>query len=464
MASEIRLIADNVDYFLSGSGAVYTGTGTPWTTQATTPYEIAMNEIGGRWTPQVAEAQEVYGGGPPFRIGQSLITRSWGLVSETIPIQIRADTHDNAVFLKQQLAKILNLARFREPCILAVRPTNTTNTIYYEILSADVQEGPEFINEEAGRGLLRLQVRWRRTPVGGLLSSGESVFLFSTFTNTTTSPNGNTQAYPANPSGELIYEGQPMNLELIPGTPGIATKLYIASVLSVAYSTNLAGTYSTSDTNGTSVASTIVTFPGYLTNRGVRLRVLIRFGTRTSNLEMRIAMIVGGTELYRSPWIGAGSFPSLPTILDFGGFSPQVMRWIRQQPSASCSLVVSFRSTDGANASGTISYHELLLYYDFATIDITGTSVTSTKKLVLTSYQEVSGRPCLPQEVPTAVDVVQADNALDRVRPIRGRLPRLYAGASLYLAWDGGNGHVTTDTLAVLANHAPLWTSFRGLD
>jgi hypothetical protein len=151
MAINIWLISGGANYHLAGGSALqtpYSGSGTPWTAQTTSPYELSLNDATGNiWVPLAAPAQAIYGGGPPFRIGQSLVTKSWANVTETVGVQLRATTHNNAVFLLRQLRQILNTALYSVPCVLAVQPDGSTNIAYYEIYNADIQELPNYVYE-----------------------------------------------------------------------------------------------------------------------------------------------------------------------------------------------------------------------------------------------------------------------------------------------------------------------------
>lgn len=444
MASNIFLISSGANYYLSGLGTPYTGTGAPWTAQATSPYQIAMNDVGGRWTPQAA----------PVRNGDD--------VAESLTIQAYATGHDRRVFLKQQLSKILNTAQFSGPCILAVQPDGSTNIAYAEIYSADCQEDERFINDEVGSNLIRIKVTWRRSAFFGTLATGESVFSSRTFTNTGTGSNNNTQAFPAAPSGDLIYDGQPMNLFITPVSSGIAAKFFLASVLSRTYDTSMAGAYSTASMSGLDVATDTIDISSVITNHALKPRILIRYSASHPKLETRIVLDVAGVVFYTSPWIAPGS---LSAIVDYGSWPIDIFRAIAQMTSAQMLMTLWFRSTDGTSVSGTVSYHEVLLYYDFAHVLYPAGATLTTQKLVMSQYTEQSGRPCLPLPTPTAIDQITASGNIDEIRVIRGTPPRLWDGASLYLAWHRADAsHNTTDTVSVTARQAALWRSLRGAD
>ena len=215
--SNIWIISGGTDYYLSGTGKdlnAYTGSGTPWTARATTPYSLSINESTPTWTPTAAPSAPVLRGGPPLSglSGSRLLDRGFDSVQEPVGIQCYGTTHDNAVALVQQLRKILN-AVDGQPPILAVQPDSSTNIAYYQIFYADVQETPAFIGEEASNTTkeARCTVTWLRTPFGGLLSAGEASLSSGTMTNTGTGGSANLRALSTGLSGDLINEGQPMN-------------------------------------------------------------------------------------------------------------------------------------------------------------------------------------------------------------------------------------------------------------
>ncbi len=217
----VWLLADSTNYYLSGGAAtqtIYAGSGTPWTAESTSPYEIAQNEVLGSWTPTVAEARTLSSGGVPFsNIGAVPIYQSYDNVVETLGIQMRATTHNNAVALLRQLRQLLNRPPAFVPAVLAV--TSGSNTDYSEILRATVQETTSY-QTEAGF-LIRAQVPWTRRAFFGLLSAGESLASSVAWTNAGTGATDNVIALSTG-SGDLIYEGSPLNIEWDP-TSGAAS-------------------------------------------------------------------------------------------------------------------------------------------------------------------------------------------------------------------------------------------------
>lgn len=477
MANQSRLVSGGTNYYLEGGGK-YTGSGTPWTSVSTSPYSYAMNDVAGSvYTPMAAQRQEVYGGGPPFRNGQTLIYDTYGNVTETLTIQCRGSSHDNAVFLLQQLRRILNTALFSTPCVLAYQPNGATNAVYFEIYGADVQEDPRFTNQEAGAGaagnaLVRAVVTWRRSPHGTLLTTGETVLSALTFTNTGTGANNNTQAFSAG-SGDMLYEGQPLNISIKPGnnTTGVR-RTYLGSVLSRTYSTTGAGALSTTNTSGAGLANLATwAITSKLTNAAVRARVMLRFSTApTANLQMRLNVYLTSSayDQFNTPWVSATEpFTSdQHKLVDMGSFPIDLVRQngVVTTPTISA-ITLEGRSTDGLTASATLTYSEYLLYYDWCRIDtLNAYNADGVDTLYIDQYRETSGEPCTPWPNGEAF-VSEASSGFLIRGDVRGRLPRYFSGASLYVAWVNTSGnHTTSHTATVSARVSPLWKTLRGSD
>lgn len=484
MTANIYLISGGTNYYISLDGAArtyYSGSGTPWTTQSTTPYDIAMNDVTGqRWTPQNSPRQEVYGGGPPFRNGQSLIYTSYGNVIETIPLQIYATSHDNAVTLLQQLRRILNTALYSTPCILAVKPDGSTNTVYYDIYGADVQEDARFINDESqpfqspqSKGVLRTVITLRRSPHGALITAGETVLNALTFTNTGTGANNNTQAMSA-ASGDLIYEGQPLNISIKPASAGTSVRrMLLGSVLNRTYSTTGAGAGSNSSTTVPTTFNTLAnwTLTDKLTNAGIKPRIVLRFSTAPSHnclLRLAINYAASSANTFYTPWVSAVEplQDERHQLVDMGTFPIDIVRrnGVLTAP-ATTSIILQGLSDDGISATATLGYSEYIWYYDWARIDtLFSFSANGTHQLNIDQFPEATGVPATPWPDPGAIVSASSSSAIE-IGDVRGRLPRHFSGASLYLGWINTSGnHTTSHTATVSARVSPQWNTLRGAD
>jgi hypothetical protein len=468
MPNQSRLISGGTTYYLEG-GSEYTGSGTPWTVVTTSPYEIAMNDVAGaNWTPQAALRQEVYGGGPPFGDGQTLIYNSYGNVTETVVIQCRATSHDNAVFLLRQLRQILNTALFSTPCQLAVQPNGATNAVYFEIYGADVQEHPGFVNEEAanvaaGSALVRAVVTWRRSAHGGYLSAGETLINAGSFKNTGTGSPDNVEAFSAG-VGEMITEGGPLNIKFLPTTASSdPATIYLASISSRVYQA-FTGSSTTTSTTFVSIGSpSAFTATSLLTSRGLKVRAIGRFSAMSANAEIRLQY---GTAAYvlqttRGVVPGVGT----ATLVDFGVLLLPSQYLASVTAADDIAMAMYVRSIDGSAVAVTCGYVEVLLYYDFCQISVAGNqnmTVASNEYLYVDSYVSKTNYPALPRPIPRARIYSSAD-VMNYVCEIRGSVPRYYSGASLYAAWVNiSDLHTTTWAATISAFHAPLFKTLRG--
>jgi hypothetical protein len=469
MADQSRLISGGVNYYLEGGGK-YTGSGTPWTVVTTSPYAIAMNDTAGTsYTPMAAQRQEVYGGGPPFRNGQTLIYDSYGNVTETLTIQCRANSHDNAVALLQQLRKILNTALFTTPCQLAYQPNGATNAVYFEIYGADVQEDARFVNQEAdaaqaGSALVRAVVTWRRSPHGGLLSAGETLINAQSMKNTGTGSPDNVDAFSSG-AGELIYEGGPLNIKFLPTTASSDPAIvYLASINARSYSTSSAGSSSTSSASFSAIgSSTTFSADALLTARGLKARVIGRFSAMSTNAELYLQYANGANFVQSTRAVIPGA--SVATIVDFGSLSLPSLFLASVTAAEDIVVSVFVRSTTGGAVAVTLGYLELLLYYDFCKITVnnnTSISVAGNRYLYLDSFVSKTSYPALPCPIPQAW-VYESTDTVNNVCSIRGTPPRYFSGASLYAAWMKTTlAHATGDAATISAFHAPLYKTLRG--
>jgi hypothetical protein len=464
MAINTRLISNGVNYYMAGGGTSqvpYAGSGTPWTAQSTTPYELSLNEATGpSYTPAPAPSVPILGGGPPFRLGRSLIAKSYDVVTELVGVQLRATSHDNAVALLRQLRQVLNTTQFSSPCILAVQPDGATNAAYFEILYADVPEKPDYIWEtSSGACLFRAVITWTRT-IG---SSGALTTLISaaTINNRSSGSPDNIESL-GTPVGDLIYEGQPLNLLLDPSAT--VNRVYLATVYE---RINTSVTDTDTTTTVTNFSGAAATITNARNRAGLKLRILARFDTITNPSKIRVSASIldatGGYTIKNLPQQSLPSTGSVSGLVDFGYVDVSTLR---STQSATLGIIVSIvlSSSDGTSVTARLDYVETLLYYTFATIpdaNIGGTDaiyIEQTNDYNVNSVITPNTRPRIYRTSPT-----NWKGALT----YRGQLPRAISGASLYLGWMTttsltNDTHTTTNTMTTTATHLPLFHSLRG--
>lgn len=489
MASSIFLASAHAGasdlYYLSGSaGQVYTGSGTPWTAQATSPYRLAMNDVTGPpWTPTAADAGVVFGGGAPFLFGGAapLYTAN-GDVVETIPVQAYANSVDRAMFLIRQLQYILSgPGNTTYSLLLGVLPNGSTNTAYFEVKGGTVQENPRFINQEAGRFVARATITLTRAPYA-MPNSLATLINAATFTNVGTGANNNTQSLGITTSfgasttdGDRTLAGQPMNLKLANGTSSAAYRIWLATVLDRIYtSVNTAKTTTGSIAWGLSAANVTLNANTYF-RLGLKGRLIARFTTFTQLVKARFQATIRdatsatvGAIILQSRALAYSDNTSASSILiDFGWFDLSLLR--RQQLGTTApkiSVDFTLYSSDGTSVTATLDYFEVLEYWDFCRIDPAGDgvyTVSSSFTMYVEQLNKLNQTAFIPSRPPIAYFTAAANDQPGDPRLVRGRLPRTRHGASLYVAWvDSSYVHDKTNTIAVTAQQAQQYATFRG--
>lgn len=458
----VRLIDPaGTSYYLSGGAATqttYAGSGTPWTSESTTPYELSLNDRTPIWVPQAAPGSLIMSGGPPFSLGRRLLFTGYDTIQEQVGVQMRATTKDNAIALLVQLRHILNTALYSMPCLLAVQ--GGTNTGYAEIYSADVGETVDYLSEPDG--IFRATITWVRAP---LFSAGSLTTLINaaTFTNAGTGANNNTQSL-GSITGDLLYEGSPLNIKVDP-TSGTGQYYYMATVYQRTYDAAVAGTTTTSSTTGASAFSN--SLPGTdpaRTRNGLRLRVILRCVTISAKAQLRLGVISNATNrsIWIGPWVAANATGATLVDLTPSGVPLDAIRNVGVA-SGELELSMQVRSTDGSSVSVNVGSVESLLYYTFCRIDMTSTVSATSQFLQVEQANNLNGTAYVPRNGTAYMVDNSAAAILADIADLRGTLPRGISGASLYLTWlDTGYALTTTATAAVTVTHLPLYYTLRG--
>ena len=447
-----KLISGGVNYFLNGR-TTYTGSGTPWTAQATTPFLLSLNEETPAWTPAPAPSVPILGGGPPFRNGRSLIAKSYDTVTEQVGIQLYASTYDNAVALLRLLRQVLNTALFDAPCILAVQPPNATNIVYSEILYADVAETISYQKERpSGKSIFRAVITWVRS-IG---SAGALTTLINgvTVQNRSSGSPDDVESL-GTPVGDLINEGQPLNVQVAPASSSdISQTTYLATVYERVNVSAAESKTTTTNTNYTAVTVTVTN----ARNRGpLKLRILARFDTFTAASKIRLTVNIdyGNGSFTLKTLVTQKPLPSssaTSTLMDFGYVDVTPIRSILAS-SLTIRVRITLNSSDGTSVTARLDYIETLLYYTFATI--TG-SIDSASTLVCEAANDYNVNSIIvPNSVPRVYVAKTSDGSIHTSLPWRGTLPRAISGASLWLACLAGGdvSHDTGDTAVLTAKH-----------
>lgn len=466
MAHENRFITSggtNIWFAAGGSApnVEWNGTSpvTPWTSQSTTPFAIAMNDVTGqRWTPTEAAPTDVYAGRMPV----PRTIQSYPNVQDQIPIQIRGTTQDAMIAALRLLKHELRSISFNAPALFVFKPDGQTNAGYTEVYSADVGVHPFFINDENGRRVLRAVLTIMRAPFFSNLASGVSALSSGTHTNQAGS---NTRNLPSTLNGDVGYEGAPLNIRFA----GVnnATSKYMrtfmcASIAAAVSSTENAGVRSGANAIAANCAITFISithaalYTAFAGNERLRLRILMRFSSVTANTVVQVSV----------PSMGFSRRITLAAhdrVVDFGDFLADILR------TRTDDTVVSFWLISGGPV--TLVNTELLAYYDFATIPFPLAALFDASNIGTTidsvAFREYSGRATIPYAAPIANGDSSSFVSDFSARPYYGTLPRAYPGAKLWLAFTTVNASdvastAFTEQITTTATYAPLFLSFRG--
>lgn len=428
------------------------------TAAATTPFAIRD-----RWALSVAEPIAMMSGGPPFRYGAGLAYLGYDNVVETIPIHVTGSSHENAVARLQELKRAVNTTLFSTAPLMSVLPTSSSTIMYSEIQYAVVREVTDdtrTFDAWEGGAEIDAEITLARSPF--FTPAGLTTLINgATFTNTGTGANNNTQSL-GSPAGDLIYEGQPLNIRITPTASDDFDEMWLATVYQRTYTVSAA----TTTTSSADVAFRDTT-SGILnparTRNGLRARVILRL-TNSSSAQVRLqATLVSRNSdeiFWRGPLIAPGGIAgSLQVDLTPHGIPLDSIRQA-QLTTGDVDVGVSLFSNDGSSVSVTTASMETLLYYTFCYIDTGITVVGAVRRLYIEQAQNLNGTAYLPTPGRAFVsDIDGGSELLARWCDVRGTLPRAISGASLYLGWNTGNA---SSTAAVIVSHLPLYRSLRG--
>jgi hypothetical protein len=471
MPSSITLIDKaGTAYHLAGAGVAYTGSGTPWTSQSTSPFELSMNDAtGNRWTPAAPQPLTTYDGAPPWALGARPLTRGYGNVTEVIGLQARANSHNNAVALLRLLRRIAGQTLRSSPILLAVQPNGATSAAYFEVYDLHVQELPAFINEEAASStqLVRMALTLTRSPFGGRQTTAETVVSAAAWQNRGTGTPDNILPFSTG-AGDLIYEGQPLNVRLSgvndtsngAGT-GQPYRLVASTIDSVVYSTTGAGAH-TNDVFFVTGASALSITP--MLTKAVALRIICRFTTNVPTaVAFQIVDAVVGDDIVAYVPAVTISGDSTGGVVDSGPIALDTQH-LQGVTAPKVGIITE------VTGSMTLVSTELIFYYTWLEViwPTQGGPVVTDNTYTIHTFAEQSGYACLPE--PPTVAAYTTVGATLNVRPtqIRGSYPIFLEGASLWLLLEeqdsssGGRNVPTTTTGTVTATNAPLYATLRG--
>jgi len=438
----------------------------------TTPFVITSYKL------LPAPSKPIWAGGAPFRDGRTLVAKNRDNVVEQLELMVEGSSRDNAALQIRTLDMALQTALFSTPAILSQLPHGMTNAAYAEVFSADVASDERLWSSERSSSRIRFAITWERTPFFGILSTGETIVNAATVNNTGTGSPDNIEVFSTG-SGDLIYDGQPINVIFTPTTASkVVHVVYLASCYSRTYTTTGATTATTALIGGATINSTPIPFDvsAAITRSGLKPRCLVQFTALSAAAEVRLNVgYKNGLVFHTTPWTASASLlgNTSNVVIDFGTWPLPAGRRVSTMAGLNLDLYLDVRSTDGTSVTATFSFSELLLYYTFCRIDTLFASLASQNALPTTAYllidgfQEQTNVPCLPY-TPQAWHVLTSGAEFRYPHAIRGTAPRYYSGASLYAAWMASADattiptRTTTYTATITARQAPLYRTIRG--
>jgi hypothetical protein len=446
-------------HLINSTGAPVAG-GTA-TAAATTPFALR-----GDWNPTTAEQQLIMSGGPPFSLGARPLYYGYDNVIERIPLNVTGSTHENAVTKLQELKLAVLTALYSTNALLTYQPTSSSSTAYAEVLAASVQELPNAGLDPVEGGVdidFDLIVTRAPFPSAGSLTTLQSAI---TVTNAGTGANNNTRTL-GSPTGDLIYEGSPLNVKLVPNASSGGRYYYLATVYQRVYNAGVSGTTTTSSTSGAAAfndSTATITNPAR-TRNGLRLRLMLRCTSISAKAQVQAQLVANNSSqtLWKGPWV-SGNLAGAATLIDatpFGVPLDLIRRSELENGDVNVGLLV--RSTDGTSVSLNLHSAEYLLYYTFCRIDAT-TDLGTGAFMQIEAAHNLGGF-YVPHVQPSAYIGFDdsGTDVLDDIADVRGTLPRAISGASLYFAWLGSTYLLdATDTAVVTTKHLPLYRTLRG--
>lgn len=418
---------------------------------ATTPFGVRTG-----WTPAVARPKGQYAGNAErVRILQT----SYEPVDETIPITVYGQDSMDVANALAALQTELNAASYTRPAIWRHRPVGALFDVFAEVYEGIVQPRTnEAVGPIEGGNDIDAEIRLVRSAFFG---ADELIDLISaqTFTNTHT---GNLLPMLVH-IGDLVREGQPLNIAINKPAAQAGEMVYLATVASRTAKTISNAQSTASTTTGASfTASTSIDVSALRTTQALNLHLLARFSLLTLPAQAQVQATVktaAGATLWQSTWRALGSNTS-GQLLDLGE-APLSMLRLPLTAAANITVTLAIRSSTGATVGATLDYIEALLTYDFCKVVASG-GLASGQHYELFAAQNLSGGAWLPMVQEEAAAFDSSDVQTNSAR-IMGQMPRAFEETSLYVAWvDSGNAHTTSDTATVTVSMAPLWRNLRG--
>ena len=458
MATDIRLVSSVETIYLVNTTGIPVAGGSP-TAAATTPFMLEMD-----WTPTMPAQIMTMIGGQPFGIGSQPLYRGYDNVKESFMLTVAASSANNAADLLQRIRRAASTSLLTFPPYLSFKPSGASNIIAFQVYRLDIQEIVYQRSPAEGISLLRAKIEIERHPFGGWAfgQNGETLVNAITLTNTCGSGSSHVTAFAAG-SGDLIYEGSPLNIDNTGSSENMST-LWIASIAQreIQGATNVA--VSTSDTSSTGTATSTTYTPSITGsasqkpyyNLGPRFRIMARITSATSTLQLRaVVTSTWGRLMYNGSWVTPGT--ATPTLIDLGSYDMTLPAI--EAGNGLVTISIYARSTSGT-ATCTITAVEVLQYYTFAVLKY----ATGIVRIFVRSYVQATDGAITRPAVANITPVLFTNTGIGLPWTSAGTPPSYFVGASLWVAWiNTSNVQNTAATISnITALHAPQFKTLRG--
>ena len=447
-------------YLNNTAGAVTPG-GDP-TVGALTPFSIKPD-----WTPVAVEPDSAFASSGPLSAGARLAYSAYPLtVKETIPIGVEGSSHNNAQRLLGLLRAALRRPGKRGPIVWRVRPTGALFDAYTEVYGGTVADEPGsggIDTAHTGGYQLEAEISLVRAAFWASDTLETAIAAATSVANRPSGTPNNVTAFATLSQGELLEEGQPLNLAIAKPSGMAAAVVYLATVESRSAQA-IASSKTTTSTSGTAfTAGTAIDVSALRAKPGLFVQGFARLTTITNPTKIKLQLTFqspAGSTLWAGPWVPIGS-NTTAQLIDLQGTALDAAR-VPGSGATEAVPVVNIKSTDGTSVTATLDTLDILLAYTVGSID-GGAGLASGQSYQVYSAQNYAGGGWLPLPAPVASVVDSSTGANIRRCVARGEMPLALSGASLWLAWvDSGGAHTATDTTTISAQSAPLWHTLRG--
>ena len=447
-------------YLNNTAGAVTPG-GDP-TVGALTPFSIKPD-----WTPVAVEPDSAFASSGPLSAGARLAYSAYPLtVKETIPIGVEGSSHNNAQRLLGLLRAALRRPGKRGPIVWRVRPVGALFDAYTEVYGGTVADDPGsggIDTAHTGGYQLEAEINLVRAAFWGSDTLETAIAAATSAANRPSGTPNNVTAFASLSQGELLDEGQPLNLSIAKPSGMAAAVVYLATVESRSAQA-IASSKTTTSTSGTAfTAGSAIDVSALRAKPGLFVQGFARLTTITAPSKIKLQLTFqspAGSVLWAGPWVPIGS-NTTAQLIDLQGTALDAAR-LPGSGATQAVPVVNIKSTDGTSVTATLDTLDILLAYTVGSID-GGAGLSSGQSYQVYSAQNYAGGGWLPLPAPVASVVDSSTGANIRRCVARGEMPLALSGASLWLAWvDSGGAHTATDTTTISAQSAPLWHTLRG--